>query len=150
MKITALLCFLPLLVCLSCAGHRHTVVHQPGTVFPSFTAYPAQKNLPAATIASLPRRIKALLGGKPLSIRQVVKRLGLSRYRDNVSLNLRWSTYFMYLDAEHILYFEVDANTLPEVTDSFSTPWGALVTSIRLRQNPDSTLAEKTLGKSDP
>ena len=114
------------------------------TVFPRFTLYPTQKNLPAALIADLPKRIQGLPAGA-ISISSLVGKLGLSDYRSNVSSNLRWNTFFVYLDTDHILYMVVDVTSIPKDWQPFATPWATLVTSCQLRRNPDQTIAERVL-----
>ncbi len=92
----------------------------------------------------MPQRIAALPEGRSLSIDQIVRHLGLLKYRNNVSSNLRWNTFFMYLDAEHILYFSMDLDTLPDDT-ILQTPWSAKVLECSMRRNPDVTIISKQL-----
>ena len=116
------------------------------TVFPGHTVFPSQQNIPRNVIEDLPRRISALPEGRSLSITQLVERLGLSAYRSNVSANLRWNTYFMYLDSSHILYFTMDLDTLPDGR-FLQTPWDAKVTNCSMLMNPDVTVVSKELLK---
>lgn len=52
----------------------------------------------------------------------------------------------MYLDADHILYFTMDLDTLPE--DLFlQTPWEAKVTNCSMMKNPDVTVISKDFVK---
>lgn len=116
------------------------------TVFPKFTLFPSQEDMAPKIIEDLPRRISALPEGRSLSISQIVNQLGLSAYRSNVSANLRWNTYFMYLDANNILYFTMDLDTLPK-DQPLVTPWNAKVTNCSMMRNPDVTVASKDLMK---
>lgn len=135
------------LVSLCSCVHTPTPEGSPRTtVFPGHTLFPSQESIPHRVIEDLPRRISALPEGRSLSISQTVKRLGLSAYRGNVSANLRWNTYFMYLDANNILYFTMDLDTLPD--DLFlQTPWDAKVTNCSMLRNPDVTVVSKDLVK---
>ena len=130
----------------SCVHTSAPEVSARTTVFPGHTLFPSQKNIPRNVIEGLPRRISALPEGHSLSISQLVKRLGLSAYRSNVSSNLRWNTYFMYLDANHILYFTMDLDTLPDGL-FLQTPWDAKVTDCSMLTNPDVTVVNKVLVK---
>jgi hypothetical protein len=127
----------------------HTTTPEVGastTVFPGHTLFPSQENIPRSVIDDLPRRISTLPTGRSLSISHLVSRLGLSKYRSNVSANLRWNTYFMHLDADHILYFTMDLDTLPD--DLFlQTPWDAKVTNCSMMKNPDVTVVSRDLVK---
>jgi hypothetical protein len=129
----------------SCVAQLPT---QPTTVFPSHTLYPARKNLPPALIADLPKRIRALPATGAISISSLVRKLGLASYRTNVSANLRWNTFFMHLDSDHILYMRVDTTTIPEDQDLFSTPWAARVTTCQLMRNPYEIVCERVLAPS--
>src|SRR4051812_29992895 len=104
LKPAAILCVSLAALFVSCThlGQRGKAA-APDSVFPRLTLYPAQQPVPRPVIDSLPRRISALPQGRSVTIRRLVERLGLSAYRDNVSVNHRWGIYFMYLDSSHIL-----------------------------------------------
>jgi hypothetical protein len=142
MKTIPLLSLVLVLLCSSC-GHTPQP-SPPQSVFPEYTVYPSQKNMPRRVIDDLPRRIRALPGGNSLSISRLVGLLGLSAYRSNVSANFRWNTFFMHLDSDHILYFSMDPSTIPDGL-SFQTPWSAKVVECSMGRNPDVTLFTKEL-----
>lgn len=147
MKMISMLCLVLGVLCSSCShlGDK-TVARQ--SVFPSFTIFPSQQPIPRSMIETLPQRIAALPEGRSLSIGRLVEQLGLSAYRNNVSANLRWNTFFMYLDSDHILYFSMDLDTLPDdrSDDRFlQTPWSAKVIECSLRRNPDVTVISRQL-----
>ena len=144
---TAILVIAAVLSLGSCAHTSEPKVHARTTVFPSFTIFPDQQNIPPKIIENLPGRISALPEGRSLSINQLVKRLGLSEYRNNVSANLRWNTYFMYLDSDHILYFTMDLDTLPDSAPFLQTPWDAKMTNCSMMRNPDATIVSKDFVK---
>jgi|GEM_PF-6709935 len=137
----------------SCAGLKKT---QPAfrqtTVFPSHTVYPSTKALPKATITDLPRRIRAIPAGKPMTLQKLVNALGLSRYKNNVSANFRIGTYFMHLDDNHILYFHTDPSTIPSPRkDSFvlATAWQVKIVKCSMHKNPDITVVERDMGERE-
>ncbi len=144
--LTAILAVAAIVSLGSCSHTSAPEVNARTTVFPGHTLFPSQENIPSNVIEDLPRRISALPEGRSLSISRLVKRLGLSAYRSNVSANLRWNTYFMYLDASHILYLTMDLDTLPDSL-FLQTPWDAKVTNCSMLRNPDVTVVSKDLVK---
>jgi hypothetical protein len=127
------------------------VLHNPGaprswpSVFPSFTSYGSTKIVPPSQVAALPKRIAALSTGHSESIQDLVQLLGLSAFRTNVSINMRWNHHFMYLDDDHILYMTIDCEHLD--SEPFVTPWKARVISCKLMKNPDVNIIEKDMGE---
>lgn len=135
----------------SCAGLKKTQpTFRQTTVFPSHTIFPSTKALPKATIEDLPRRIRAIPAGNPMTLQKLVNTLGLFRYKNNVSANFRGGTYFMHLDDNHILYFHTDTSTIPKPPkDSFvlATAWQAKIVQCSMHKNPDITVVERDMGE---
>lgn len=127
------------------------VLHNPGaprswpSVFPSFTSYGSTRIVPSSQVAALPKKIAALSTGHSESIQDLVQLLGLSAFRRNVSINMRWNHHFMYLDEDHILYMTIDCEHLD--SEPFVTPWNARVIACKLMKNPDVTIIEKDMGE---
>ncbi len=141
-----ILCSVLGVLCSSCSHLTSPRVAAPESVFPNFTIFPSEQSIPSLLIEVLPQRIAALPEGRSLSISRLVERLGLSAYRSNVSANLRANTFFMYLDTDHILYFTMDLDTLPDHMH-FQTPWNAKVIECSMLRNPNGTIVSKHLVK---
>ena len=145
MKTISILCLVLGVLCNSCS-HRNRKAAGVQSVFPHCTVFPAQQPIPRRLIDTLPERIAALPVGRSISISRLVDCLGLSHYRNNVSANFRWGTFFMYLDSDHILYFTMDPDTLAD-NKFLQTPWNAKVLECAMRRNPDVTVISKRLVK---
>lgn len=124
------------------------------TVFPSFTLFSTDKPVPLSIISKLPNRIERLPQGASISIIKLLKMLGLTAYSSNVTTNIRCNAYYMYLDAEHVIYMLIDQKSLHDEMDSPTTPWNAHVLSCQwdahvvtceLLKNPGKLLAKRNI-----
>lgn len=115
------------------------------SVFPGHTSYGSTKIVPPSQVAALPKMIAALSTGHSESIEDLVQLLGLSAYRTNVSINMRWNHHFMYLDEDHMLSMTIDCEHLD--AEPFVTPWKARVIACKLMRNPDVSIIEKDMGE---
>ena len=121
---------------------RHPVA--PTTVFPSHTIFPSEVNIPDAIVSDMPRRINRLSSRRVYSVKGLMSSLGLSRYQSNLSANMRWNHYFVYLNQDQILYLEIDIDSMKDDLP-FQADQNAHVVRVELRKNPDQTVIAKDL-----
>ena len=112
------------------------------SVFPNFTTYLSTNPLPTKTIYNIPNQIKLLKPDSELTLREFLSKLGLKNYKNNLSANIRFNHYFVYVDEEKVLYIEVDVTKLDSNLDWFKPDLNVPVISCKLRKNPDITLAK--------
>ena len=132
------------------AASRILKTMEPGSrssVFPKHANYPSVRPLPASVVQQLPSRVRNLPQNRVMTIAGVVHALGLDAYRDHVSSNFRWNAYYVYLDENHVLFLTCDPISLKERVPSgpITTRWNTVVTEVKLRQNPDRTVAVRSL-----
>lgn len=126
-------------------------VMRPGpgdNVVPKHTSFPSTRPLPGTVIRQMPARIRSLPQARPMSVADVVTALGLNAHRDHVSSNFRWNSYYIYLDADHVIYLICDPKSLRERVPSggpVTTRWHTLVTEVQLRRSPNLALATRPL-----
>jgi len=120
----------------------HTVEY---SAFPAYTVFPSTEPLPKHLVDALPQKIQNLPVGSSLSLEELVRRLGLSGHKENVSANFRWSTYFMHLGEHHILHFACIDPSWDEDWPRLETKFTAIVRECRLMQAPNIVLSERLL-----
>lgn len=123
---------------------------EPGSrssVFPAKAKFPSTQPLPASVVQVLPARVKNLPQNRIMTVGDVVSSLGLDPYRDRVSSNWRWNTYYVFLNDHQVLYLICDPASLKERVPSgpATTRWNAVVTEVQLRQNPNVTVTTRPL-----
>lgn len=121
------------------------LLSQRTTVFPSFTIFPVEEKVSRSIVDRLPSRITQLPQGSTMTMLQVIDALGLTAHRNNVSGNLRWNTFFFYLDSDNILYFEVDVSSNHPGLRPFVPHWDVPVIACQLHRNPNLLITERRL-----
>lgn len=117
------------------------------SVLPKYARFPSKRPIPAEVVAQLPARVRSLPQNRVMTVGDVVAALGLEPYRDRVSSNYRWNTYFIFLNEGQIIDLVCDPVSLRQRTASrvVSTRWNTIVSEVRLRKNPDVTVAARPL-----
>ena len=123
----------------SCSTVDNTAKPVVHSVFPSFTVFGSENSLPSSTANNLSSQIEKLKPDEDLTLREFLSKLGLKNYKQNLSVNMRWNHYFVYIDENRVLYIQVDVEKLNNTLGMFEPDLNVPVISCSIRENPNLT-----------